>query len=81
MNKRHETTLSLLRMHIDGDKVKSAELTEALSLLHSISLFEQNIAERIELLGPSYIGSEDFHDLNRLIDSNKVRLFKIIASL
>lgn len=81
MNNRHEPILSLLKMHIDGNKVKSAELTEVLSLLHCISLFEQNIAERIELIGHSYIGSEDFHNLTNMVDSNKVRLIKIIASM
>ena len=81
MNNRHEPILSLLKMHIEGNKVKSAELTESLSLLHSILLFEQNIAERIELLGHSYIGSDDFRDLTNLIDSNKIRLIKIISSL
>jgi hypothetical protein len=81
MNNRHETLLALLKMHIDSDKVKSAEFTEILSLLHSISLFEQNVKERIDFLGHSYIGSKDFHDLRNLIDSDKVRIIKLISSL
>jgi len=74
--------MSLMAHHIKDNKRDSDELKEALDKLHTIFFMLEQIEVGKKREGVlKYVGSDEFHQVHACIDSSKLRLFKIIASL
>ena len=81
-NQHFEVVMSLMTHHIKGNKRDSQQLKDALDILHTIFFMLEQIEvgkKREGLL--NYIGSDEFQRIHACIDSNKLKLFKIISSL
>lgn len=76
-----EVSMSLIMHHIKDKRASSEELKEVLDILHTIFFMRDQIELGIKREGIDYIGTDDFHRVHRCIDANKVKLFKIIASI
>lgn len=77
-----EVVMSLMTHHIKDNKRDSDELKQALDILHTIFFMLEQIEVGKKMCGIlNYVGSDEFHRVHACIDSNKLRLFKIIANL
>lgn len=77
-----EVSMSLMAHHINDNRRDSQELKEALDILHTIFFMLEQIDVGKKSEGIlNYVGSDEFHKIHACIDSSKLRLFKIIASL
>ncbi len=76
-----EVAVSLMTHHIKDKRASSEELKESLNILHTIFFMRDQIELGIKREGIDYISTDDFHRVHRCIDANKVKLFKIIASI
>jgi hypothetical protein len=76
-----EVAVSLMTHHIKDKRASSEELKESLNILHTIFFMRDQIELGIKREGIDYISTDDFNRVHRCIDANKVKLFKIIASL
>lgn len=80
--KNYEVVMSLMAFHMKDNKRNSNELKQALDILHTIFFMLEQIEEGKKRDGIfNYVGSDEFHRVHACIDSSKLRLFQIIASL
>lgn len=78
----YEVVMSLMAFHMKDNKRNSDELKQALDIIHTIFFMLEQIEVGKNREGVlNYIASDEFQRVRACIDSSKLKLFKIIATI